>query len=56
MKKIVVLTLCLSLLACAAPVFAGTASEDLGDVYENTEAFDGGPGSTLNVSPSGSEQ
>ncbi len=42
--------ICASVLAPLA-AFAGTATEDLGDVYENTSAFDGGPGSTINTSP-----
>ena len=51
MKKILVFAiLCASLLAPLA-AYAGTASEDLGDVYQDTQAFDGGPGSTINTSP-----
>lgn len=34
------------------PGRAGQASDDLSDVYTDTEAFDGGPGSTLNTQPS----
>jgi hypothetical protein len=30
---------------------SGSAMEDLEEVYQDTSAFDGGPGSTLNTSP-----
>lgn len=31
--------------------FAGSATDNLEDVYTDTEAFDGGPGSTINTKP-----
>lgn len=43
--------LALAALLATGTAYAGTASEDLADVYQNTEAFDGGPGSTINTSP-----
>ncbi len=36
--------------------YAGTASQDASDVYQNTQAFDGGPGSTINTSPAAADQ
>jgi len=60
MKKIIVVPFIAILwvicMTCQTPVFAGTAEEDLADTYENTQAFDGGPGSALNVSPAAMEE
>lgn len=47
---IFVLALVLTGLAYDQSAFAG-AYDDLDDVYQDTSAFDGGPGSTINTSP-----
>lgn len=39
------------LLLATPSVLAQDAEEDANDVYEDTEAFDGGSGSTINTSP-----
>lgn len=41
--------LALAVMAFSGTAFAGTPSEDLNDVLENTKAFDGGDGSTINT-------
>jgi outer membrane lipoprotein-sorting protein len=53
MKKFFVLMLVLSFAVLAAPAFAeeDSAAADLQEVYQDTAAFDGGPGSTINTSP-----
>ena len=50
MKKIVALSL-LGVAFLAGLAYAETAMEDLDDVYQDTAAFDGGDGSTINTSP-----
>jgi hypothetical protein len=50
-RILIVLFLILSAMAGGQALFAGTAADDLADVYEDTAAFDGGAGSTINVSP-----
>ena len=54
-RMIITLFLILSAIAGGQVLFAGSASDDLADVYEDTAAFDGGDGSTLNVSPKAEE-
>lgn len=49
MKKAVAFSFALLSLAVAGFAHAGTASEDLAAVIENTKAFDGGDGSTINT-------
>ncbi|MBF0494048.1 MAG: hypothetical protein HQL28_02815 [Candidatus Omnitrophica bacterium] len=57
------------LLVSAVAVFAGvvlfqpvlshaddSASQNLSDTYNNTQSFDGGPGSTINTSPAANDQ
>lgn len=49
MKKAVVFGFALLALVVSGNAYAGTASEDLAAVIENTRAFDGGDGSTINT-------
>ncbi len=50
------LTFVIALLFATAPAALADAASDLEAVYENTEAFDGGPGSTINTSPATADE
>ena len=49
MKKVAIFGFALLAMVFSGLAYAGTASEDLADVIENTKAFDGGDGSTINT-------
>lgn len=51
MKRVLLLVFLFGFAMFSPLAFAETVYEDANDVYENTEAFDGGPGSTINTSP-----
>lgn len=53
MRKVLIEMLILAVVCFSAvPAFAEDAYEDLQGTYEDTSYFDGGPGSTINTSPS----